>query len=115
MRPLSAIAGLWLAASGCACAGWFDTVVRVVAGPATNAAAAGVPAAYKALQAAAPRGITSFFGADKFDVDAYVTRKATDGLFQVVAAEEQRIRADPMARTTDLLRRVFGAASPESK
>jgi hypothetical protein len=62
MRPLSAIAGLWLAASGCACAGWFDTVVRVVAGPATNAAA-GVTAAYKALQAAATRGITSFFGA----------------------------------------------------
>jgi hypothetical protein len=69
----------------------------------------GVTAAYKALQGAAPRSITSFLGADNVDVDAYVTRKATDGLFQVVAAEEQRIRADPVARTTDLLRRVFGA------
>ena len=43
------------------------------------------------------------------DLDAYVTQKAIDGLFVLVAQEEQKIRQDPMARTSDLLRRVFGA------
>lgn len=43
------------------------------------------------------------------DLDGYVTQKAIDGLFVLVADEEQKIRQDPMARTTDLLKRVFGA------
>jgi hypothetical protein len=43
------------------------------------------------------------------DLDAYVTDRALDGLFETLAAEEARIRADPAARTTALLRRVFGA------
>lgn len=43
------------------------------------------------------------------DLDAYITQKAIDGLFVLVAEEEQKIRLDPMARTSDLLRRVFGA------
>jgi hypothetical protein len=42
------------------------------------------------------------------DLDDYVTRKALDGLFLMVADEEKRIRQDPVARTTDLLRTVFG-------
>jgi hypothetical protein len=42
-------------------------------------------------------------------VDAYVTGKAMDGLFKVVAEEEKRIRENPAARTTDLLKQVFGA------
>jgi len=42
------------------------------------------------------------------DLDAYVTGKAIDGLFTLIAEEEARIRQDPMARTSDLLRRVFG-------
>ena len=42
------------------------------------------------------------------DLDAYVTQKAIDGLFVLVADEEQQIRKDPLARTTDLLKRVFG-------
>lgn len=44
------------------------------------------------------------------DLDAYVTQKAIDGLFLLIAAEEERIREDPVARTTDLLRRVFGGS-----
>ena len=44
------------------------------------------------------------------DLDAYVTQKAIDGLFVLIAEEEARIRKDPLARTSDLLRRVF--ASP---
>ena len=43
------------------------------------------------------------------DVDAYVTTKALDGLFKMVAEEEKQIRQNPVARTTDLLQTVFGA------
>jgi hypothetical protein len=42
------------------------------------------------------------------DLDDHVTRKALDGLFHVVAEEEKKIRKDPAARTTDLLKTVFG-------
>ncbi|EIM77221.1 hypothetical protein A3SI_08094 [Nitritalea halalkaliphila LW7] len=41
------------------------------------------------------------------DINAYVTQRAVDGLFQLVAQEEAAIRADPAARTTAILRRVF--------
>lgn len=43
------------------------------------------------------------------DLDEYVTDKALAGLFTVLAQEEQKIRRDPLARTTELLRRVFGS------
>lgn len=43
------------------------------------------------------------------DLDAYVTNKAMDGLFKMVADEEKQIRQNPVARTTDLLQKVFGA------
>lgn len=43
-----------------------------------------------------------------FDLDQYVTSRAVDGLFTVLGEEEKRIRANPAARTTELLRRVFG-------
>jgi len=38
----------------------------------------------------------------------YVTGKAIDGLFLMVAKEELKIRKDPLSRTTDLLKKVFG-------
>jgi hypothetical protein len=41
------------------------------------------------------------------DLDDYVTNKAIDGLFVLVKQEETNIRANPAARTTDLLKRVF--------
>lgn len=44
-----------------------------------------------------------------FDVNGYVTEKATDGLFFVVGQEEKKIRTDPAARVTDLLKEVFGS------
>jgi hypothetical protein len=44
-----------------------------------------------------------------FDVNEYVTEKATDGLFFVVAQEEKKIRTNPAARVNDLLREVFGS------
>jgi hypothetical protein len=46
-----------------------------------------------------------------FDLDDYVTNKGLDGLFFMVAEEERKIREDPAARVTDLLKEVFGRAS----
>lgn len=43
----------------------------------------------------------------KFDLDQYVTDGALNGLFKMLAAEEKRIRQDPAARVTDLLKKVF--------
>lgn len=42
------------------------------------------------------------------DLRAYITDRTLDGLFTTLAAEEERIRTDPLARTTRLLQRVFG-------
>lgn len=41
------------------------------------------------------------------DLTAYVTQKAIDGIFYEVGLEEQKIRKDPAARVTDLLKKVF--------
>lgn len=43
------------------------------------------------------------------DLEGYATDKAVDGLFVLIAEEEAAIRANPAARTTQLLRRVFGS------
>jgi hypothetical protein len=43
------------------------------------------------------------------DLTAYVTQKAIDGIFYQVGLEEQKIRKDPAARVTDVLKQVFGA------
>jgi len=52
-----------------------------------------------------------FAGQMSFDLDTYVTDKALDGLFKMVAVEEAKIRKDPAARATDLLREVFGSGN----
>ena len=41
------------------------------------------------------------------DLDNYVTEEALNGLFTMLAAEEKKIRENPAARTTDLLKQVF--------
>lgn len=43
-----------------------------------------------------------------FDIESYVVGKALDGLFHVLGDEERKIRTDPAARVTDLLKQVFG-------
>lgn len=69
---------------------------------------AGVTASYKKLmQKAGP--LAQYLGKDATDLDGYVETKAVDGLFKLIAAEEKRIRQDPLARTTDLLKKVFGS------
>jgi hypothetical protein len=42
------------------------------------------------------------------DLDDYVTNKAIDGLFVQIAKEEKEIRENPVARVTDILKKVFG-------
>lgn len=42
------------------------------------------------------------------DLTAYVTEKAMEGLFKLISEEELKIRKDPVARVTDILKRVFG-------
>jgi len=50
------------------------------------------------------------FSSEKVNTDlaAYVTEKALAGIFYQVGQEEQKIRKDPVARTTDILKKVFG-------
>jgi hypothetical protein len=65
--------------------------------------------AVKALDNLVQRGSglpgTSSLG---FDLGDHVTDKALDGLFHYIAKEEEAIRRNPAARTTDLLKTVFG-------
>jgi hypothetical protein len=66
----------------------------------------GVTRSYKDMM----RKYESIPFADKksMDLDDYVTNKALDGLFFTVGEEEKKIRTDPAARVTDLLKQVFG-------
>jgi Protein of unknown function (DUF4197) len=50
----------------------------------------------------------SLIGNESFNLDSYVTGKALDGLFYELAQEEKKIRTDPAAQTTALLKQVFG-------
>ena len=43
-----------------------------------------------------------------FDLDDYVTKKATGGLFLMLGQQEKNIRTNPGARSTELLKKVFG-------
>jgi hypothetical protein len=42
------------------------------------------------------------------DLEKYITDKALDGLFYMIGEEEKKIRKDPGAQVTDLLKKVFG-------
>lgn len=66
----------------------------------------GVTAQYKQL--AQQYTTLPFVQIPAFDVDKYVVGKTLDGLFLMVAQEEQQIRTDPSARVTGLLQDVFG-------
>jgi hypothetical protein len=47
-------------------------------------------------------------GGSSLDLDDYVTSKTLDGLFTEIGDQEKSIRHNPGARTTDLLKKVFG-------
>ena len=48
-----------------------------------------------------------FLNTENYDLDRYVVGKALDGLFRVVGDEERKIRSDPGARVTSLMKEVF--------
>jgi len=76
---------------------------RPIVARSTNAV--GVTATYKrVVSRAAPLGLIDTAA---LDIDSYVTREALNRLFELIAREEGRIRADPAARTSQLLREVF--------
>lgn len=85
--------------------------VRPIVSQATDQA--GATAAYKNLMATSGSSLGALggmFGAKQtsLDLDSYVTDKTLDGLFLKLAAEEKAIRTNPVARSTDLLKQVFG-------
>jgi hypothetical protein len=67
----------------------------------------GVTARYKQFVSRAGF-LESFVAEDTLDLDAYVTDRTLDGLFLKLAEEEKRIREQPVARTTEILKDVFG-------
>ena len=79
--------------------------------PVVKAATAkiGVTAAYKDFVGKAGF-VTILVQQKELDLDQYVTTKAADGLFKMIAAEEREIRKNPVARSTDLMKKVFGMA-----
>jgi hypothetical protein len=71
---------------------------------------AGTVRAYKEMLGKYEAGpLATLVGIPSLDLDSYVVNKALDGLFIMVGAEEKKIRSDPAAQTTDLLRKVFGS------
>jgi len=66
----------------------------------------GATRAYKSMIGQYER--VPLMGKQSLDLDDYVTRKSLDGLFHMVGEEEKKIRTNPAARTTDLVRTVFG-------
>lgn len=66
----------------------------------------GVTRSYKAMMGRYET--IPFVDKESVDLDHYVTNKSLDGLFYMVGEEEKKIRKDPAARVTDLLKQVFG-------
>lgn len=82
------------------------TAIKPIVQTATSSV--GVTDAYKKMIGKAGF-LAKYVDKDSLDIDQYITDKAIDGLFIKIAVEEKRIREDPVARTTDLLRNVFGS------
>ena len=66
----------------------------------------GVTKSYKALKNRY-LSVLPLSSTESIDLDNYVTRKALDGLFLMLGEEEAKIRTNPAARTTELLKKVF--------
>ncbi|MCP4283758.1 MAG: DUF4197 domain-containing protein [Gammaproteobacteria bacterium] len=66
----------------------------------------GVTSAYKNMVGKAGF-LSGMVDSSSLDIDKYVTDKTLDGLFLKLAAEERQIRENPLARSTDLLKKVF--------
>ena len=68
----------------------------------------GVVQQYNNVLASAPGGSAL---AGQFDLNKYVVGKTLDGLFLMLGEEEKKIRKDPAAQTTSLLKEVFGRSN----
>jgi len=76
--------------------------------PIVREATARVDLAQKYNQYAKYGVRVGMISAQDADLDEYVTRKALDGLYFMVAEEEKKIRKDPVGTASSLLQRVFG-------
>lgn len=92
-------------ASGATLAAQFKPLVAGVT------AKAGLVQQYEKLRATA--GPLANLAGAKLDVNDYVTHKALDGLFLRVAEEEEAIRSNPAARSSEILKRVFGSSGAQ--
>lgn len=70
-------------------------------------AKAGVAQRYKEF--AKPAAAFGLLKTEHADLDEYVTQKALDGLYFMLAEEEKKIRRDPVGSTRAIVRKVFGA------
>ena len=84
--------------------GKLTTAFRPVVEKTTNEV--GVTRQYKDLMGRA--STIPFLKSETLDIDQYVVDKGLDGLFFVLGQEEKKIRTNPTARVTDLLKEVFG-------
>src|SRR5512139_1190059 len=84
--------------------GKLTTAFRPVVEKATDEV--GVTRQYKELMGRA--STIPFLKSETLDIDQYVVDKGLDGLFYVLGQEEKKIRTNPTARVTDLLKEVFG-------
>jgi len=55
--------------------------------------------------------VSTMFNESDLDLNKYVTEKTVDGLFVMLAKEEEKIRTEPVAQTTDLLKKLFGSSN----
>ena len=86
-----------------------EKAVKPIVSEATDQV--GATASYKQLVGGAGGGmIGGLLGGSgsSLDLDSYVTEKTLDGLFYKLAEEEKAIRENPVARSTELLKQVFG-------
>jgi hypothetical protein len=67
----------------------------------------GVTKSYKDMMGTYTKSVP-FVKTESVDLDHYVTTKSLDGLFYMIGEEERKIRTNPAARVTDLLKTVFG-------
>ena len=77
--------------------------------PIVQRATARVDLAQKYDQYAQSAAAVGLLRKEDADLDQYVTEKALDGLYLMVAEEEKRIRKDPVAAGSSIIRKVFGA------
>jgi len=77
--------------------------------PIVQRATARVDLAQKYDQYADRAAAVGLLRKEDADLDEYVTQKALDGLYLMVAEEERKIRKDPIGTGSSIIRKVFGA------